>query len=273
MRRKRNITRKRRTHSRKNKKRLRGGDSPLKVAILFSGRIKGYVKDNLKRIKDKYNPIVFCSLNKSKKTDYVKEFCEFMDISDDRLNIEIPPKAPDFFSDPRMKIHKYLKTQWGDAKPESRIDNLYSQLYNNQKVYSLVESYQEKNKMKFDIVLYYRADIETKEELILPNSVKDNTVYLPEVNGAAGGCNDEGCWCDYGGLCYQVLFGNPDTMKKALSLIDSVKHICIDQQELVYVERIFKKHVENNNILIERFPYFFSLTPERHRPNNAANEM
>jgi hypothetical protein len=62
-------------------------------------------------------------------------------------------------------------------------------------------------------------------------------------------------------------------MKKVLSLIDSVKHICIEQQEILYPERILKKHVENNNILIERFPYLFSLTPERHRPNNAANEM
>ena len=48
MRRRRNLTRRRRTRSRKSIKKLIGGQTPLKVAILFVGRIKGYenVKDN-----------------------------------------------------------------------------------------------------------------------------------------------------------------------------------------------------------------------------------
>lgn len=274
MRKSRNLTRRYRIRSRKNKKKS-GGHSSLKVAILFTGRIKGYenVKDNLKNIKDKYNATVFCSLNKSKKTEYVKGFCEFMDISDDRLNIEIPPKAPDFLRDPKMKVYHAYKEKVGNINANMRMDMMYSFFYNNDKAYTLVEKYQEANKMKFDIVLYYRADITAKEELILIHPVKDNTIYVPEVKEGVDCHEGYGCWCDYGGLCNQVFFGNPDTMKKALSLIDSLKHICIDQGVLFHAETLFKKHIDNNKISVERFPYFFSLDKARHAPNPLANEM
>ena len=66
-------------------RKMRGGTTPLKVAILFGGRVLGYenVKDNLSNIMNTYNPTVFCSLNKKNKSEYIKEFCDFMKIDDE----------------------------------------------------------------------------------------------------------------------------------------------------------------------------------------------
>jgi hypothetical protein len=43
------------------------------VAILFAGRISSYehVYKNLENIKDRYNPVVFCSLNEAVSTSYI----------------------------------------------------------------------------------------------------------------------------------------------------------------------------------------------------------
>ena len=76
-----------------------GGTIPSpKVAIVFVGRIKAFeeVKDGLKQLKDKHNATVFCSLNKQNKSQYIKDFCTLMDISDDRLRLEKSPSPPEY---------------------------------------------------------------------------------------------------------------------------------------------------------------------------------
>ena len=184
---------KKRLKNRKSRKyKLRGGSNEsLKVAILFVGRIKGYehVKDNLTRIKDKYKPTVFCSLNKTNKTDYVKGFCEFMDIPDERLHLEKTPPYPDYWN--HVKVADSLIGKWGDGDAKQ---SAYSNFYHMQKGLNLLE----KDKTIYDIILYYRADIDTNEDLKLIYPVKDMTVYIPQNN----------LDCDHGGLCMAFLYGN-----------------------------------------------------------------
>ena len=258
MRKRRNLTRRRRTRSRKSIKKLIGGQIPLKVAILFVGRIKGYenVKDNLDRIKKEYNPTVFCSLNKTNKTDYVKGFCEFMGITDDRLHLEKTPPYPDFMNN--VNVTAALTGKWGDGNAKQ---SAYSNFYHMQKVWKIFEKY----RADFDIVLYYRADIEAKDDLNLIYPLKDNTIYVPQNN------HSPGYECDHGGLCMGFLYGNPMTMRYFFNMIDSIEDMCKKQGVVYQAESLFKKHMENNNITVERFPHAFTYTPTRHQPNPAAN--
>ena len=238
----------------KSMKVLRGENNPLKVAILFTGRIKGYehVKENLRRIKEKYNPVIFCSLNKKNKTNYVKEFCDFMNITDDKLYLEKTPPYPDFMN--HVKMAETLHGMWGDGDAKQ---STYSNFYHMQQVWKLFEKY----KNNFDIVLYYRADMDSKEDLSLINPVKNMTIYIPQNNPS----------CDWGGLCMQFLYGNPNTMSYFFNMAASIEDMCKKQGVTYHAETLFKKHIENNNIAVERFPYIFTLTPARHQPNPNAN--
>jgi hypothetical protein len=225
--------------------------SALKVAILFVGRIKGYekVKDNLTRIKDKYKPTVFCSLNKTNKTDYVKGFCEFMNIPDERLHLEKTPPYPDYMN--HVKMAESLQGKWGDGDAKQ---SAYSNFYHMQKALNLLE----KDQTIYDTVLYYRADIDTNEDLNLIYPIKDMTIYVPSG-------------CDYGGLCMAFLYGNPNTMKYFFNMIKYIEDMCKKQGVVYHAETLFKKHMENKNIAVERFPYNFTYTPARHEPNLAAD--
>jgi hypothetical protein len=232
----------------------RGGQAPLRVAMLLVGRMKGYenVKDNLLRIKEKYNPTVFCSLNKTNKTEYVKGFCDFMGITDDKLHLEKTPPYPDYMN--QVKLADTLLGMWGDGDAKQ---SAYSNFYHLQKVWELFE----KHRDEFDIVLYYRADIDTKEDLTLTFPVKDHTVYVPQNTPD----------CDHGGLCMSFLYGNPNTMEHFFNMIDSVEDMCKRQGVTYHAETLFKKHMENKQIAVERFPYVFEYTPTRHEPNPVAN--
>ena len=240
-----------------NKEGFQAEQSP-KVAILFGGRIKGYeaVKDSLKAIKDKYNATVFCSLNKVTKSDYIKGFCDLMSISDDRLNLEKTPKYPEYLN--HVNLDDVMKGKWGDGNP---FETLHSYHFQLQKVFKLLEDYQTKNNMMFDIILYYRADIETKAELTFKTPIKDMTVYIPENVPS----------CDWGGLCAQLAYGNYKSMKYYCNIIDSIKHMTTEQHIKLHAETLIKKYLENGNINVERFPYVHTLTPLRHQPNHSDN--
>ena len=252
------VTRKSYRYSRKISKKQKGGQEAPKVAILFGGRIKGYeaVKDNLKRIKDKYNPTVFCSLNKVTKSNYIKGFCEYMGISDDRLKLEKTPPHPDYMN--HVNMANTVKGKWGDG---NALDSLYSYVFHMQKVFKIMEDYQKKNNIRFDIILYYRADIQTTVELIFKTPIKDMTIYIPENTPS----------CDWGGLCAQAAYGNFNTMKYYCNIIDSIEHMCKEQATLLHGETLLKKHMENSHITVERFPYIHTLTELRHKPHANAN--
>lgn len=251
------FTRKRRTRSRKCVKRLKGGQHPLKVAILFVGRIKGYdepnVKENLRKIKEKYNPVVFCSLNKTNKTDYIREFCELMDITDDRLHLEKTPPYPDYMN--HVTMANTLKGKWGDGDGKQ---SAYSNFYHMQKAWKLFEEH----KAEFDIVLYFRADIDTKEDLTLIFPIKDNTLYIPHNTPH----------CDYdGGLCMSFLYGKSNTMKQFFNIIDSIENMC-NEGVTYHAETLFKAYIEKKKIDVERFPYTFIHTLARHKPHLEADK-
>jgi hypothetical protein len=258
MRKRKNLTRKRRTRSRKSFKGAIGGQAPLKVAILFVGRIKAYedVKENLQKIKDKYNPTVFCSLNKVNKTKYVQGFCDFMNISDDRLNIEKSPNPPEYVK--KVNIPEEAKGGWGDG---IAINNIHSFFYHLQKAYKLLETYQEKNGMQFDVVLYYRADILTNDDLIFASPLDEMKLYLPQTDPS----------CNHRGLCIICFYGSVNIMKIFCNMIDSIEDMCVNRAIFYNPEVILKQSVEDNNIRVERFPYNIELSPSRHIASPEAN--
>lgn len=234
---------------------------PLKVAMLIAGRIRGYenVKDNLGRIMNKYNPTVFCSLNKKNKSDYIKGFCEFMKIDDERLAFEPTPSVPEWYKTIEPKHPGY-------DGPSGRMDDIhcgiFSQFYQAKKAFELLEKYQEKHNIKFDCIIHFRADIVSPDELPL-SKPNENTIYSPIYDGLNEG----------GGITYGIFYGDFAVTKYACNMLDSLKDLTeIDKVPFGVPETAFKKYLDKKGIKIERFPYHYGWHPSRQIRNPAYND-
>ena len=216
---------------------------PKNVAVIFSGRIKGYtyVEQNLEALQKKYNATFFISLNKEQKSEYIDRFCKKFNIGDEQAIIQ-KSVSPEW-------IRSF--DVWYNV-PEGHVDYMYSMVKNIHSAFSLIAPYQEKHNTQFDCILFYRADIHS-EQIINITMPQENTVYIPE--GA-----------DHYGINYQVAYGNYDTMKKYCDLVNNIQKLCGEQHISYNPETLLKHHLQNEGLNIVRFPFNYSLHPKRHEP-------
>lgn len=211
----------------------RGG--ALRVAVLFYGRINAYEKvlDGLNRLKERYAPTFFCSLNRPKETPYIKKFMDTFGMTKEQYALE-PTVVPDYFT-------KCRKNE------ESQYLNTYSLFYHLNKAYELVDKYQKAHGRPFDIIIAYRADIQTGDTIPL-QPPKLNTIYIPKGS-------------DYGGISGMMAYGSPDSMKKYCSVLNHLMEYC--NKVSINHEVLLKAHLEAQQLNIERFSFPFSLHPDR----------
>jgi len=215
---------------------------PMKVAILFSGRIKGYksVKKNLLRLKDQYSPTFFCSLNKKTYSPYIKEFCENFSIQKEQINLELLTE-PEWITD-IQDLSIYVNPL-----------NTWFMWYHLQKAFSLLTAYQATHNIKFDCILFYRADINSKVLLPLRMPVK-NTIYIPDDNDFY----DNGT----NGI---MAYGSYDTMLQYTNIVEYFKKLCKTSKiDSLHPELVLTKYLQNKHINVVRFPYKYILLKLRH---------
>jgi hypothetical protein len=208
---------------------------PQKIAIIFSGRIKGYanVLPKLQKLIDMYNPVIFCSVNESVFTDEIEQFSKDLEVPKSQINVELT-----------------LLPSWSEkCNLMNPVLNVYSMFYHQNKAFTLVEEYQKRKKMAFDCILYYRADMNSTDTLELKMPL-NNTVYLP---------NDRG----YGGFNDRMAYGDFHTMKIYCSLIYSFEGLCISNEQ-INSESILKTYLINNEINVVGVPYNTDLHETRN---------
>lgn len=241
---------------------------PLKVAMLIVGRIRGYenVKDNLGRIMNKYNPTVFCSLNKKNKSDYIKGFCEFMKIDDERLVLEPTPPAPEYYYNIEPR-HPGYDTQAQTGRLEKFQETYHSLWYQLKRTFQILEKYQKDHNMKFDCILNFRADVESPDEITLTKP-EPNTIYIPTFENIPHDHADEG------GIQCAIFYCDYETSKYCNYIYDSMKDLTEKDKVLFgFGEGSFKKHIDKINTKIVRFPYRFEWHPSRQIRNPAYNDI
>lgn len=208
---------------------------PEKVAMIFSGRIKGYgnVVHRLQEIVKMYNPVIFCSLNDTAFTDEIDRFCKDLNIPKSQLNIE-----------------QTMLPMWaGKCSLVNPVLNVYSMFYHENRAFKILEEYQKTNFMMFDCILYYRADMNSTDTLQLMMPLK-NTVYLP---------NDRG----YGGYNDRMAYGDYEAMKAYCSLIDSFENLCAVEDQ-TNAETMLKLYLTRNHINVIGVPYNTDLHEKRN---------
>lgn len=236
VRKRRNFTRRRIRRSRKIMKRLRGGNKqPLKVAILFAGRVKSYENalQTLMAVKNEYNPTYYCSINQAEYDDYLKKFCETLGIPRENVIVE-PTPTPNFLN--HVKDYKS-----NDPK------NAYSMFYHENNAFGMIER-DVLNGTHFDCIMYTRADIDTNDHLHI-EMPKDNTIYIPYIQ-------------NFGGLNDRLAYGNFNAMKKYCNLIKSIS--APGKMDGMNPESILKKYVEEQKLEITRINYVTTLTNDRN---------
>jgi hypothetical protein len=228
-------------YTRKVIRKIRGGQQPLKVAILFSGRITAYDKvlNKLQDLKNNYNPVCYCSLNEPEYNDYIDKFCKIFDITRDRVNLE-PTPYPDFLNN----LH--------GNNPEFKPKNMYSMFYHQNKAFNMMEKDITNNNKQFDCIVYYRADIDSPDKLIL-EMPKPNTIYIP--NGH-----------DYGGINDRFAYGNFESMKKYCNLLNTITS-AESISNIGNPEQILKRYLNTKSLEIQRFKFDTCLNPYRSDKN------
>jgi hypothetical protein len=228
------------------------------VAILFAGRISSYehVYKKLEDIKVQYNPVVFCSINEATPTSYTNNFCDMFGIKPTQRNIEqtvLPKWVNDFVIDNYITGLTALNT--------------YSMFYHENKAFNLLERYQVDNNIRFDIVLYYRADLDSTDTLTL-NIPADNTIYLSDER-------------HYFGVNDRMAYGNYISMKKYCSLVEKLNKILIKENVIfnsdLYTnflnpEMILSYHLNNENLHINKINYNTDLYKFRNDKCKKFNE-
>lgn len=208
----------------------------MKIAIFFSGRIKGYeyTFPHLKSIIDKYNPVFFTSLNQESENEYTKTFCEKFNIKTDQINYE------------KTILPDSLK----DVNSGSHVLNTYSMFYHNYKAFCLIEKYQTSHNIHFDVVVKYRAEINSSNVLKF-NETENDKLYIP--NGL-----------DYGGTNDQIAYGNFDVMKKYCELGNgNVETLHLEKKTRYHPETLLYYHIKSSNLSLIRPTFSYKLDGSR----------
>jgi hypothetical protein len=217
---------------------------PKNVAVIFSGRIKGYtyVEQQLEALQKKYNATFFISLNKEQRSEYIDRFCKKFNIGDEQAIIE-KTRIPEWIRSFNVEYHI------AGGKESPHVDYAYSMSQNIYSAFNLIAPYQEKYNTQFDCILFFRADIDSGEVINI-TMPQENSVYIPEE-------------FDWGGINYQVAYGNYSAMKKYSELVNNLQNLCGEQRIAYHSESLLKKHLENENLNIVRFPFNYVLHPKR----------
>jgi hypothetical protein len=204
----------------------------LKVAVFFSGRILNYELElnHLIKLQKKYDATFFVSVNESSELEYMKRFFKEFSIGDDQKNINITPSS-DILS---------VCAQAENTNPS----NIFSMYYHNYKCYNLINNYQTKNNILFDIIVKYRVDINSNDIIDL-NKPETNAVYIPEE-------------FDWGGINDQIAYGDNNSMKLYCSIYEILDKICMKNIKF-HPESILKGGLLLLNLKIMRFIYKYDL--------------
>ena len=215
------------------------------LAVMFVGRIKGYkeIEDQLQYIKDTYNATFFVSLNKQTSSPYITSFCNKYSIGPDQIILK-QSKSPEWIRS--FDVAYEVK----GGKESETVNHMYSSMHNLHTAFDLILPFQEKHNIKFDCILYYRADINAETPIQI-NMPLTNTIYIPEGY-------------DWHGVNNQVSYGDYDSMSKYVMLDNNLQKLCGGRKVIFHPETLLKRHLEDENMQIVRFPFKYKLLASRH---------
>ena len=212
----------------------------MKIAVYFSGRITAYEHaiEHMLKMKKENDITFFCSLNLERVSMFEQRFFDLLGISENQYLIQPTPSLPNWVKECFVYSDKV-------CIPE----NVYSHFFHNQQCWNLIQNFQVKQNIEFDLICKYRADILCSEPFSFV-SPEHQTVYIPEGN-------------DHTGLNDQIADGNLKVMKNYSTLFERLENICSTRQCIFHPETLVEFNMKSNNICVQRFHFTYTLDNRR----------
>ena len=216
----------------------------MRIAILFTGRVKGFenceekfkqfILESIKTQGHTYD--IFLSHNKMNKEDNVETFVKnynvvawnskFLDLSWIEKNVIIPEQYEHICYNSLFMFY-----HWND-------------------VFEIMETYSKEKNINYDLIMYARADMIPEKPLLLPTVYNDKIVYTTK-RANTNLLND------------QFIIGNFYTMKEIMSIFNYL----LDYQKrnvlILHAELTLEMHYYINKIGIINIDFPFELEPSR----------
>jgi hypothetical protein len=213
----------------------------MHIAVLISGRSHVSSMDravqNLSRLRADLSPanvVFFLSLNEAiTDQQYLTTFCERMCIDISQCVAIVPHTAPDI-------INTFVR------RPEVNIGNCWSMYRHNENAFNLMEHYEHRNAIIFDIVIKYRVDIVSHTKLNIPHVPTRHAIYIPSGGDYFGGIND------------QIALGDRASMKIYCNCSSNIIGLC-KAGSIYHPETLLMRHLQAHAFRIVRFGYDYSL--------------
>jgi hypothetical protein len=215
----------------------------MKIAVCFSGRVLTYEDMSewfQKWVQTSEHEIhTFCSIN-GQLDEYHANFIKQFEIKKHHFQTFFLPFDASIFI--------------GRKRGETNVYNFHSMWFNRKRVVELVERYQVENDITYDIVLHFRADIKTHQDLVFNIPEDDDSLYVPHGSD----------WC---GLNDQVAYGKMAAIKKYSNMHDFIqKYVFVDKLTL-HPERLLMHHIKQCGLNIKRFRFQYYLNHMRLSAN------
>lgn len=214
----------------------------MKIAVLLSGRIcpnnlqfdQTIYDKNINTLKLLGDDLTFfVSINKSAdNSEYTQKFLNELNITNNQINIEQTQEPQELYNYPK--------------RMETVYHNAYSMFYHNKRSFQLMEEYQNKHNINFDVIIKFRGDLKSTEKFPIETPINNLTVYIPNS-------------FDWSGINDQIAYGDFDSMKIYSNCVDYILDYC-KNKIIFHPETILKYHLNTNNLKIKRFKYGYSIT-------------
>jgi SAM-dependent methyltransferase len=134
-----------------------------------------------------------------------------------------------FPTTPLMHVRNYEKRD---------INGMLSMFYKIEQCNQLKCLVEIERKVKYDCVVRVRPDLMILSSLNIKSSSDMSKIYIPQGY-------------DYNGMNDQLAYGSSELMDKYSSVYSHI-HGLLNQGESLNPEKLLKRHLENNNVLVER---------------------
>ena len=126
----------------------------------------------------------------------------------------------------------------------------YVMFYHWNNAYRLMKEYSERTGVQYDMIIYMRADQQFISDLIIPEPILPNTVYIPYGY-------------DWDGLNDQFAMGDINSIRIFTDLYNNVDRIYNKTRVNFHTETYVQLYLEDANINVIRFPLQYRLHPAR----------
>lgn len=212
----------------------------MRIALLFSGRIKGYdiIYDKLFNNMLKNNIVDF----------YLSTSPELNPNIDDFINLYKPVKI----------INEYITYKDVSNYPKSIETNPHtcmSMFINRYRLKKMLNEYITSNNIKYDLVISYRCDLlqlcDINLQELKNNLNSDKDIYIPS------GCDYYGIMFPpgyerTGGINDQMAIGSVESINMYLNLYEKIYEM-LDSNNVIHPETLLLNYIKSINLNVKRF--------------------